>query len=264
MKVFIKRRIFPFGILFNRENIRNFAALNQRFGIETNLFYIVMRIRLLALLMLASAAIYAGGYRHSVGVTLGTVNGISYKGYVSNDLHFVLQVDAFWQMGLTTDWSVMTTYTVGKYNLFDRRVAISSMNGGDFQAFMVNPAFLYQGKIGRWELGNMYWFAGAGVGFGMQWGGNFDDVSIVCKPDKDFRPWLKTSQQLLMGVEFSFNAAPLVLGIELRPGMAECHISSGGNHYDSYRTASALIFDWGANFSLRYCFGEEKLVKKEK
>lgn len=218
-----------------------------------------MKGKLIIAMLAVSMAMYAGGYRHSVGVTLGTVNGVSYKGFVSNNSHFVLQVDAYWQMGLSPNWELWSTVTNGVRKEFLTEFRTTTESGGEYQSAMIEPSFLYQGKIGRWELGNMYWFAGGGVGLGALWGGNFDDASLMCRPEDSFRPWFKMSQHLMMGVEFSFNGAPLVLGIELRPGMAQTYMTSGGDWYDNFRTQSALMFDWGANFSLRYCFGEEKI-----
>ncbi|MCQ2343941.1 MAG: hypothetical protein MJ002_03330 [Paludibacteraceae bacterium] len=217
-----------------------------------------MKGKIVVLLLTVSVLARAGGYRHSVGISFGTINGVSYKGYVSNNIHFVLQVDAYWQMGLTPNSSLCSTFTQGDYKNYNMQVRNSTLSGGEYQSAMIEPGFMYQGKIGRWELGNMYWFAGGSIGFGALWEGKFDDASLICKPDQSSRPWFKMSEHLLMGVEFSFNAVPLVLGIELRPGMATPFMTSGGNIYDNYKTLSAVMFDWGANFTLRYCFGEEK------
>lgn len=219
-----------------------------------------MKVKLLALMLLVSAVATAGGYRHSFGITLGTVNGLSYKGYVSNNMHFVLQVDAYWQMGLTPNWLLWREYSVGELKDYTTNTQLSTVPSSEYQSAMVNPSFMYQGKIGRWDFGNMYWFAGAGVGVGAIWSGKFDKMSRFYT-EGNSRPWFKMSEQLMAGVELSFNGAPLVLGIELRPGMAQTYIVSGKDLYNNM-VLSGLMFDWGANFSLRYCFGNEKLDKK--
>jgi hypothetical protein len=194
---------------------------------------------LIAALVLSVVAANARDYKHSLGVNVGSLYGITYKGYVGDNDHFVFQMDANVQLGATGKCSGWLTDSKGN------STKAQKMEGFSFYAFAVNPNLMFQGDVADWSAASMHWFIGGGIELGFMWDQtNYGTIKVT---NHDI--WGKVNEHLLTGIEFDFKAAPLNLALDLRPGVGEAFYI-----YDDGSNATVLFFDWGANVSLRYRF----------
>lgn len=189
---------------------------------------------LVAALVLAVVAADARDYKHSIGVNVGSLNGISYKGYVRSQEHFVFQFDANVQLGYASRGASWATDKDGKSS----KVYDSDPFG--FYAFVVNPNLMYQGDCGDWSWASMHWFIGGGIDLGLMW-------NQYTKIGSYNSNWLKVNEHVLTGVEFDLKAVPLNFGLDLRPGIGEAAYI-----FENGASTTMLFFDWGASLFLRY------------
>lgn len=140
---------------------------------------------LVAVMLIAAIAANAqNDYKVSLGATVGTLYGASYKG-------FIFGVDG---LALAADLGV---------NLF-----APAMEGGSFGAytFELNPNVEYQGAITSFSAGNLSWFAGGGVSLGLMSPLEYNNVVG------------KFGVNAVGGVELGLNSVPLALSFDFRPG----------------------------------------------
>lgn len=178
-------------------------------------------------------------YQHSVGVSFGNMQAISYKTFLTD--HFALQVDLGTKITTTAgciNW--------GKYIVYgpDYEV-ISKFNPINIWTLELNPNFLYEGHF----VNGLYGMFGGGVSLGYNWyrGYGYDDNRIYYG-DPSFMlyyntPFGKFGTNVLLGLEYKFNA-PVTLQLDVRPGYGLLFYESGGPllHYA----------DWSVNFGVRY------------
>ncbi|MBO7491102.1 MAG: hypothetical protein J6T59_01530 [Bacteroidales bacterium] len=125
-------------------------------------------------------------YKHSIGVTVGNFEALSYKTFCTN--HLALQLDLGYK------------YTVGAsrhINLY-----INSLE--------LNPNLMYEGHFTK----GLYGFIGGGVSLGYSWnywGYGWDWVGTY---RSDYG---KFGVNGILGLEYKFNI-PLTLQIDFRPG----------------------------------------------
>lgn len=122
-------------------------------------------------------------YKHSIGVTAGTLEAVSYKTFITN--HFAFQADLGYQY-IVTDVQYW-----GKSR--------------ELQALNLNPNFMYEGSLTK----GLYGFVGGGVSLGYLWINPLfvlDAVSLG-----------KFGTNAIVGLEYKFNI-PLTLQFDFRPG----------------------------------------------
>jgi hypothetical protein len=123
-------------------------------------------------------------YNHSIGVTAGMLNGISYKGFVTE--HFAVQTD----LGIGINYAPIGLGYV--------------MNCWDFR---VNPNMIFQGNIINGGTGTLA-FAG-GFGFSI---GEVNDYYYNSLIGGRF------GINALLGIEYISYQSPITLGFDFRPG----------------------------------------------
>ncbi len=144
-------------------------------------------INLLLIALLTGMLFHANAqapYRHSVGVTLGTTQAVSYKTFPVN--HFAIQLD------LGTKYC----YVYGSH-LWSLELA---------------PNFMYEGRL----VGGLYGFAGLGGSIGYTWSRGFSYISetgltVVSRIN------CKAGANGIFGFEYKF-AKPFTLQFDIRPG----------------------------------------------
>lgn len=130
---------------------------------------------LVAAMLLCALTISARPYTHSIGVNVGNIYGVSYKGYVAEN--FVLIADLNVKLGASKGYSWITTHSDKDHRdmLKDAGVKMSGtdkdINGGKsypfaYWTFEANPNFAYQGLIANAGFASIHWFAGAGISLG--------------------------------------------------------------------------------------------------
>lgn len=145
------------------------------------------------LLVLMSAVIFtasvsmvnAQAYKHSIGATMGSMNGISYKTFVTGN--FAISVD----LGVK-----LTEGAFGHDGYYGYHYSYSVF---DFEA---NPNFMYEANA----VADLYWFVGGGIslGYGFGLAGYNSDCG-------------KFGINAIGGIEYKFGI-PLTLQFDFRPG----------------------------------------------
>ena len=207
----------------------------------------------LAALLLSVLTISARPYQHSVGVNVGGMNGISYKGYVQSSEHFVVIADLNTTVSASKGILMSQSWTNKDIEDFQKTVDPdykSSKSFPDYKfvywTFQGAANFVYQGDVADWSAASMHWFAGGGLSMGMIQFGLYGDkhhsgsMSDGWKAMKDERkaykdmsseekdeagtknPYsFKFGLNAIAGIEVCFKGAPLNLSFDFRPGYGE-------------------------------------------
>ncbi len=172
------------------------------------------QILLVALLFVAVAVQAQKPYKHSIGLSVGSFEGASYKVFLTNDV------------ALQTDLGFRLLSTQGGNDSYSTAM--------DFWTFEVNPNALYQGSITGWNWGGVAWFAGGGISLGLA---------------RDFGSsgptYGKWGFNAIGGAELGLDDAPLAFSLDFRPGY-------GMQFRSDYKPIS--FFDWALVAGIRYTF----------
>ena len=169
-----------------------------------------------ALVAAAASAQAQQPYKHSIGVSVGSLEGVSYKMFFTDQL--ALHADLGFQMLATVGGS--DGYT----------------NDLRFWTFVANPNVVYQDNITGWNWGGIGWFAGGGLSLGLAQG--FTKVDGV---NTTLGKW---GINAIAGVELGLDDAPLAISLDFRPGYGMAFVENG----------SVSFFDWAIAASVRYTF----------
>ena len=158
-------------------------------------------------------------YDHSIGGTVGTMYGFSYKGFITDNL------------AIQADLGVNLLTTAGSTK-FKGGGSVSWQNG-DFYTFEANPNLLYQNSINSWSWGGLDWFVGGGLSLGLMHG-----IAVT-----GGRPDGKFGLNGAGGVEIFWNNIPLAISTDFRPGYG---LGFGTKDVTTH------FFDWKLVVSVRY------------
>lgn len=163
-------------------------------------------------------------YTHTIGINAGSINGLTYKGYISHSDEFVMLLDANVQL-----------YT-------------------NFAAAIADPNFLYQAKATSFDFADLYWFLGAGINAGFAW----DFHKTKGEPLYASNAF-KLGQHATLGTELNFYDVPIALGLDFRPGVGELFYKSSIETIEGKpivllepKGFTYIFFDWGLAVSVRY------------
>ncbi len=175
-------------------------------------------------------------YKHSAGVTLGNMQALSYKAFITD--HVALQVDLGTKITTSTgcmDW--------GKYTVYGSDYNVSSkFNSINIWTLELNPNVLYEVHFVK----GLYGMAGGGVSLGYNWyrgSGHhvyYGNNSFIIYDDT---PFGKFGTNAIVGLEYKFNV-PVTVQLDARPGYGLLFYEAGGPlfHYA----------DWSVNIGVRY------------
>lgn len=161
-------------------------------------------------------------YKHSVGAIAGTMNGFSYKTFLTDNI------------ALSADLVVKICPTSYKE---DEDLAYT-MNFYDFE---LNPNVMYEKNIFK----GLYWFAGGGVSMGY----NFKWSAMMLF--SGYTKYGKFGVNAIGGVEYKFNA-PVTVQFDFRPGYGL--LFSPYTYKNKKYFEKEHYFDWGIGLSIRYTF----------
>lgn len=184
---------------------------------------------LIAAFILGTIVAQARPYNHSVGVNLGSYNGISYKGYIRSMEHLVVQTDINFQASTTRGY--LLSYSNGSQQSSTSFPKVAF----DYFSVTASPNIMYQTEVANFSGATMNVFVGGGIELGAFWQHNL-------KSD----PYCKINEHVIAGTEFCLTSVPLVIGLDFRPGVGEA-VYIGDSAVET-RT----FFDWGLSLSLRY------------
>lgn len=216
----------------------------------------------------------ANGYEHSVGVSLGGFNGLSYKGFIFGHDNLALQIDLgarVSNMGIPGRTHVhypgFSEYDFIYPRRTDRLV---------YYTLEVNPNIIYQSQFGSSSACDFSWLAGGGISLGAMEGsdswkhmGQIHHYVETTYPDgtsyyddywtKNPDPYsFKFGINAITGVEVHFSSAPIALAAEFRLGygllVEKCEAGEfdGTLYHDDITSYS--FFDWSLGLALRYTF----------
>lgn len=207
-------------------------------------------------MLLLSLTISAQDYTHSIGGMVGSMYGVTYKG-------FIFGIDG---LALQADLGVNLFSLAGKAEVKTDGVKnTSDIRNGAFFTFVANPNIVYQQNIASWNFGSLSWFAGGGISLGLmqQYGnmeikddnGDWNTVSVSdwknANNGKD-QIYGKFGINALAGLELGFSSVPLALGLDFRPGYG---VGFRNQKVNGVKTEQVVnFFDWSLAASLRYCF----------
>ena len=173
---------------------------------------------LVVVAMLATGVMYAQTYQHSVGLVVGSLNGVSYKTFLGEN--FALQTDLAFGVVATQGGTEVAT---GEVRYWD---------------FQVNPNAYYQKEVASFSWGTLSAYGGGGLSIGMaKFLGSYS-MPLMGK-------W---GINAIAGVECGVNNLPIVFALDFRPGY-------GMLFYGEYGyTMTVNTFDWALAASVRYVF----------
>lgn len=169
---------------------------------------------------------HAYDYQHSVGGTVGSMYGVTYKG-------FFAPIGNNGAIGVIGDLGVHLLSTFGPRHevwLPDNSYYYTSTYS--FFTFELNPNVVYQSEIAEFDTGRVDWYAGIGASTGLASG--FDYHNTLAG---------KFGTNVIGGAEVIFDV-PVNISLDFRPGYG---LWFNSDHHMSY-------FDWAIAASVRYRF----------
>lgn len=183
-------------------------------------------------------------YTHSLGVTLGSLNGLSYKALVTD--HFAISTDFGFKFNyIPVNRTNLTAYTFEWNTDFMYQLDMSASS-----SFFVGAGFIlgYNWKL-RCQIIDGYvqgwdWYYG-------RWGYTYPlPVTIPVGRSIDiFHDAGKVGAHGIIGFEFVAGDAPVAISFDFRPGYSEFFSKT----YEG-KMATVGGFDWSVDFGIRYMF----------
>ncbi|MGM9837504.1 MAG: hypothetical protein ACI30A_03320 [Paludibacteraceae bacterium] len=176
-----------------------------------------VRVWAVSLIVMVSMASYAADYQQSIGVVVGSFNGISYKKFVREN------------MAVQADLAFGVQATRGTVSIEGEKLLSGEEHYWDF---VLNPNLLWQQELTE----GLSMFAGGGLSLGLA---------------EEFRSstlFGKFGLNTMVGAEYKFASLPLSLSLDFRPGYGLLFANVEGY------SLTANLFDWRLALGVRYCF----------
>ena len=178
-------------------------------------------ILLFASIMLSTTCIYSQEYKNSIGIVAGSLNGLSYKTFVKENV--AVQTDLAFGLLATRG----TVYYAGYAFSGEEHV----------WTFQLQPNVYYQKNIHDVAWGGIDAFVGGGasLGYAEEFG---SDLSLG-----------KFGLNAIAGIELILVDAPITVGLDFRPGYGMLFAN-----IEDYMPITMHVFDWALAASVRYRF----------
>lgn len=173
---------------------------------------------LISMAFIATSSLFAQDYNQSFGLVAGSLNGLSYKKFVKENV--AIQTDLAFGLLAT------------RFTEYDYYSGYSVSGEGHLWNFQLQPNLYYQNNVLNGNNLNIGAFIGGGVSLGYAQG-FYNDL-----------PLGKWGINAIAGIEFILNKTPLTIGLDFRPGYGMLFTSNQSLH----------MFDWALAASVRYCF----------
>ncbi len=189
--------------------------------------------RLFVILAVAFSTLGAAAqsYENSIGAVVGTMDGISFKTFILDNL--ALQADVAFKYLVTGSASYVTTTD---------HVSVTLKGNSTFEGYIfeVNPNLMYQTFFADAANTRLAWFAGGGISLGVGEQGTVDFAQETISG--------KFGINAMAGIEWVFKKFPMAISVDARPGYGLFfdHEPNITNH--------AHVFDWGLLAGVRYLF----------
>ncbi len=182
--------------------------------------------------MLTLALTLSAAPQQSVALNIGSVNGISYRIFLTE--HLALQPVIAWRWVDTHGTTVLypNNFTPLPDNLGWGKVR--------FWTTDINPNIVYQTPVHPWEWGSLYWNSGGGINAGL---------ARIYRPQTPEIWGGKVGINSISGFELAFNKPSISIFMESYLGYGFLW----SNYTDTSTLASHFI-DWGSDIGIRYTF----------
>lgn len=220
------------------------------------------KIYFLFVLLLYTVNLFSQDYKHGIGIVAGSLNGLSYKKMVNENLAF--QADL--AIGLLTTRG--QAYIIYNNELFeDNDMFDSKINKTNsyisktinIWSIQFQPNLYHQKNIINANWGNIAGFIGGGITLGYS-KDLYPELSQNLFHYDDY--YAKVGANIITGIEFIFKKIPFTLGIDFRPGLGMLITGNkiliqkepGDSGVEFSNTIIYPMFDWGLAMSFRYAF----------
>lgn len=177
----------------------------------------LISITLLTLLVSMASVQAQAPYKHSIGVTVGSMQAVSYKTFPTD--HFAIQLD----LGTKYNYSIIAGF------------------GSTHWSMELAPSFMYEGHFVK----GLYGLVGGGFSLGFTWWPMVSYYTSYSPAMQIHDIMGKGGAHGIIGLEYKFDI-PLTLQVDFRPGyFFQFNHEFIGNH----------MFEWGlVNLGVRYTF----------
>lgn len=207
-----------------------------------------MKLLAMALLVAFGTAqtVHAIDYEHSFGARVGGFNGASYKGFVLGLGNLALQVDFGVRVSaLGPSFTFTSKDDFGHSEKWKVKLDPSLF----YYTIEANPGVVYQNEIAEFRAGTLNWFAGGAVSIGVLRCDAARDIIIASIGHTTGQFGFKLGANVLGGIEFVMEDAPLAFDFDFRPGYGLGIWYSGDEHNRIHTFMS--FFDWALAASVR-------------
>lgn len=236
------------------------------------------KIFTLAVAAMTAMCAFAQDYTQSVGLVVGSLNGASYKYFISEEL--AIQADLGFGVMATGGSLVENVESTATYRDETEKVKTVNKLNASLWTLQVAPNFIWQKDLTTFDWGKLDFFVGGGLTLGYakftkgeateyelyEDGKKIDSGKYIVKPqldaedcDKDFG---KFGINAIAGLELALTDAPITIGLDFRPGYGlmfsgketiEREFAYIGTETSSY-TNTYSFFDWTLAATVRYTF----------
>lgn len=215
-----------------------------------------------AMAILIAGTTLAADYKQSIGLSLGSLNGISYKYFftdrlaLQNDLVVGVQATA---AGMSYSFKVQGEAAEKEHGPMEH-TTISTVE------FVYNPNALYHISLGKTGL-DMVVGGGLSIGIGAPYkytwhydGDRETQLGVegfINRKTGNVGMGGKFGINAFAGVEYKMPNAPVTFACDFRPGYGVMFKTQRNDSEDSIKwrsTMSLHTFDWRLSVSMRYCF----------
>jgi hypothetical protein len=233
------------------------------------------KIFTLAVAAMTAMCAFAQDYTQSVGLVVGSLNGASYKYFISEEL--AIQAD----LGIgvmATGGSLVDNLEKNVFGEVTKSKTVQKLNAS-LWTLQVAPNFIWQKDLTTFDWGKLDFFVGGGLTLGYakftkgeateykhyEEGKEVESGKYKIKPQLSAEAcednFGKFGINAIAGVELALTSAPITIGLDFRPGYG---LMFSGKEKDSKETymgtvsASATrnysFFDWTLAATVRYTF----------
>ena len=234
------------------------------------------KIFTLAVAAMTAMCAFAQDYTQSVGLVVGSLNGASYKYFISEEL--AIQAD----LGIGVMATGGSFTEVGEITMFGETTKekfVQNLNAS-LWTLQIAPNFIWQKNITSFDWGKLDFFVGGGLtlGYAKFTKGEateykqYEDGKEVGSGKYTIKPQLsgedcdksygKFGINAIAGVELALTSAPITIGLDFRPGYGlmfsgkETEEEDLGYYGKISATSSGTynFFDWTLAATVRYTF----------
>lgn len=251
--------------------------------------------KIFTLVVAAMTAIcaFAQDYTHSAGLVVGSLNGLSYKYFISDEL--AIQADLGFGIVATSGsyaQSEEASYSKDGYSSISRTTGTFNIKA-NLWTFELAPNFIWQRNFASFDWADLDFFVGGGITLGYaqlskatvtsckgEWYAKFEYGDYIEEDSEDYESEVaytidedaypddfgKFGINAIAGVEMALKGAPITIGLDFRPGYGLLFTGHNDDYKEHKKDVEAeggkykanafnySFFDWTLAATVRYTF----------